>query len=240
MALDYIRDAVAVMAVRNAQSGGIEIRVSGNDSASCWVAVGPVLDADMSPRTLERCKGLDERAVRRHFGPAMTLRQCMAYWVAATRALYVRTGQLACSARDPDAEVGRDIRSRLAAHRAQVETAPADFACVLESEGLYCDLRALLPFTRWSGSRDGSQPTDMRIFLAAADPLRKERHLAGLGGTWLTPEALLLQSREGRTALDFMTYSCLRVLSDFSNVETLAEEYGYQRSQAPSGPNNSK
>jgi hypothetical protein len=39
---------------------------------------------------------------------------------------------------------------------------------------------------------------------------------------------LLMEWQRGQTTLDFMTYGCLRVLSDFQSVEALLAEYGRQ------------
>lgn len=217
-------DAIAVMAVRNAPTGGLEVRVAQDRRLDCWAARARVLTADTRPEVLARCRGITEAEVRRYLDARMTAQRGIGHWVAASREFFLQTGSLFCSRGSSGADVAPEIRFRLMSQRSQVETCPSGFARMLESEDIFCDLRAMLPFTRWSGRDGQSGETATQVFLAGVT--------ASLGaseaspGDWLAPETLLIEWRRGHVVLDFMAYGCLRVLSDFPGVEALGAEYG--------------
>lgn len=216
-----------MMVVRNAGGGGIEVRVLRSRGAGeFWAARGRVLEVDMSSKVLARCVSIAEEAAR-HLRHGISPRRCVAHWVAASRELFVRTGKLFGTRRGSSISGSPEIQCRLAAQRSRVEKFPADFATVLESEDVFCDLSPLIPFTKWMDCEDASASAHTQVFLAGvASDLRDEMLTpAGFTRDWLAPELLLVEGRRGRFTLDFMTYACLRTLTDFESVDALSAEY---------------
>jgi len=92
-----------------------------------------------------------------------------------------------------------------------------DFADFLAREKLSCDLGRLCFFTHWVAPDSGDA---RRFFL-----VRVPDDLRSPGSVWHAPDKALLLWRDGALSLDFATFACLRILTDFSSCDSLLSEY---------------
>jgi hypothetical protein len=224
-----IEDSVAVMAVRDAPAGGIEVRVSrGAGVRDCWAAKGRIRNVDSAARVLARCRGVTEAIARRYLGQRKSPQRGMGHWVTASRELFIRTGVLFGTQEDGQTPIAPETRSRLAARRFAVEPGAFEFAHLLESEHVFCDLRALVPFAQWF---DNGSPKNTRtqIFLAgfSRDSCEDSGNPEEGVPNWVAPEVILVERQRTQIPLNFVTYSCLRTLSDFQSIEEYRAGIGY-------------
>jgi len=212
-------DRVALVAVRDSRRFGLQVLSSpvsaqGAGSGSFSFPGDDIDSGDHAAATLGRCHHLTRAEARRSLGHELPPAHAMGCWVAAARVLLAATGLLFAVDEEHWTRVQRRVRLR---ERQALSGSGPDFANFLIRERLYCDLGRLFFFTQWTepGSGDAT-----RFFLAnVPDDLRSA------GVVWHAPDQALVLWRDGDLALDFQTFACLRILTDFSSCDSLLSEY---------------
>ena len=223
MPTDERGDRVGLVAVRDSRRFGLQVLLSRSSAAAARAGggnlsfpEGGIDSGDYAQATLRRCHDLDAARVRRLLGSEMTPAYAMGCWVAAARVLLAATGLLfAVEGKGRQrAPVQRRVPPRA---RHALSASGVDFADFLVREKLLCDLGRLFFFTQWVAPGSGDAT---RFFLVKVpDDLR------GPGSVWHAPDKALLLWRDGALTLDFATFACLRILTDFSSCDSLLSEY---------------
>jgi len=213
-------DRVALVCVRDSRRFGLQVLSRPGDAAAAPGSrnlsfPGDRIDsADHGARTLRRCHDLAEAEAARLLGHGMTPARAMGCWVAAARVLLAATGLVFAVEGERRTPVRRRVPART---RRALSASGRDFADFLIREQLYCDPGRLLFFTQWVDPGSGRAT---RFFLVKVpDGLRSP------GAVWHVPEEALLLWRDGELLLDFETFACLRILTDFSSCDSLLSEY---------------
>lgn len=213
-------DRVALVAVRDSRRLGFQAMARSVAVAEGAGSVGlsfpgdRVGSGDYAAPTLRRCHGPTGATARRLMGHERVPAHATGCWVAAARVLLATTGLLFAVEENHPTPVQRRVppRDRQASGRSG-----RDFADFLSRERLRCDLGRLTFFTQWVDPGSGDATT---FFLVdVPDDLRSA------GAVWHAPEEALLLCRDGALSLDFETFACLRILSDFSSCGSLLSEY---------------
>lgn len=213
-------DRVALVAVRDSRRFGLQVLSTSTAPAP---AIGSghlsfprdrIDSGDHAAATLQRCHGLAGANARRLLGHEMTSTYAMGCWVAATRVLLAATGLLFAVKGEPRTPVQRRVPPR---ERRPVSGSGLDFANFLVREQLHCDLGRLFFFTQWVDPGSGGAT---RFFL-----VNIPGDLRSPGAVWHAPDRALLSCRDGDLPLDFETFACLRILTDFSSCHSLLSEY---------------
>lgn len=215
-----------MVAVRDAPAGGIEVFLL-RDRASprYWFPSSRVQDLDASATVMARCHGVTKAMARQYLDHRKSARGCLSHWIAASRELFVSAGLIFCTQGDVSTPLEPATHSRLLAQRPSVEAHALDFGALLKAEDVFCDLRFLVPFAKWH-TPCGHGKGRTEIFIARV--LRQgDGYLwqSQTTGDWLAPVGAMVQWQRGRISVDFKTFSCLRMLADFPNVERLFWEY---------------
>ena len=180
------QEFVAVVPVRDAQAGGMEVFLLRDPgSTRYWFPNSCVRDADVTSKAMARCHGITKAMARHHIDHRKSALNCLGYWVAASRELFVRTGVLFCSQGDLHTPPPPETRSRLVTRRILVETFALEFLSLLEVENLFCDLRFLVPFAKWhTPSVEGSGRTEIFITRLSSE---HDAWPTDLTGDWVAP-----------------------------------------------------
>ena len=223
MPADERGDRVGLVAVRDSRRFGLQVLLSGSSAAAAHAGggnlsfpAGRIDSGDHAQATLRRCHDLDAAKARRLLGSELTPAYAMGCWVAAARVLLAATGLLlAVEGKGRQrAPVQRRVPPR---ERQALSGRGADFAEFLVREQLLCDVGRLSFFTQWVTPGSGGAT---RFFLVKVpDDLR------GAGSVWHAPDKALLLWRDRALTLDFATFACLRILTDFSSCDSLLSEY---------------
>lgn len=221
MPTDERGDRVGLVAVRDNARFGLQVLLSPASAPAVRAGTGNAsfpaerIDiGDHAPATLRQCRGLEAAKARRLLGSGMSPAYAMGCWVAAARVLLAATGLLFAVEGEGRSPVHRKVPPR---ERHLVSGRGVDFADFLNREHLHCDLGRLSFFTQWvePGSGDAT-----RFFL-----VKVPGDLRGAGSVWHAPDKALLLWRDGALPLDFVTFACLRILTDFSSCDSLLSEY---------------
>ena len=213
-------DRVVLVAVRDSRRFGLQV-LSKSIAAAAGAGSGDLsfpgdrIDSgDHAAPTLKRCHDLTWARARRLLGYEMSPAYAMGCWVAAARVLLATTGLLFAVMGEHRTPVQRRVPPR---ERQALSESGLDFANFLIREQLHCDLGRLFFFTQWvdPGSGDAT-----RFFL-----VNVPADLRSAGAVWHAPDRALLLWRDGDLPLDFETFACLRILTDFSSCDSLLSEY---------------
>ena len=221
MSMDERGDRVGLIAVRDSRRFGLQVLLSQSSSAAVRAGsenlsfpAGRIDAGDRAQATLRRCHDLAAAKARRLLGSGMTPAYAMGCWVAAARVLLAATGLLFAVKGEHRSPLQRRVPPR---ERCVFSGSGVDFANFLIREQLHCDLGRLFFFTQWITPASGGAT---RFFLVKVpDDLR------GAGSVWHAPDKALLLWRDGALTLDFATFACLRILTDFSSCDSLLSEY---------------
>ncbi len=214
--MDERGDRVGLVAVRDSRRFGLQVLLSRSSAAGGNLSfpAGAIDGGDQAPATLRRCHALTAVEARRLLGSEMTPAYAMGCWVAAARVLLAATGLLFAVEAEQRTPMQRRVPPRA---RHALSASGVDFADFLVREKLLCDLGRLFFFTQWVAPGSGDAT---RFFLVKVpDDLR------GAGSVWHAPDKALLLWRDGALTLDFATFACLRILTDFSSCDSLLSEY---------------
>lgn len=217
-------DRVSLVAVREGRRFGFEVLLpalaAATHSGSTALSFpGDRVDSsDCATAILRRCHDLTGTGARRLLGHELTPAYAMGCWVAAARVLLATTGLLFAVEGPHRSAVQRRVSPR---ERHVLSRNGPDLANFLIREQLYCDLGQMTFFTQWVDPGSGAAT---RFFLVKVpDDLR------GAGAIWRAPDKVLLLWRDGALPLDFATFACLRILSDFASCDSLLSEYRVRR-----------
>ena len=219
-------DRVVLVAVRDSRRFGLQVlsrstATAAGDAGRELSFPGDRVDSgDHAAPTLERCHNLTGARARRLLGHEMIPAYAMGCWVAAARVLLAATGLLFAVKGEHRTPVQRRVLPR---ERQPLSGRGVDFADFLSREQLHCDLGRLFFFTQWVDPGSGCAT---RFFL-----VNVPAGLRSAGALWHAPDKALLLWRDGGFRLDFQTFACLRILTDFSSCDSLLSEY-----QAPEAP----
>lgn len=219
--MDERGDRVGLIAVRDSRRFGLQVLLSGSSPAAVRAGgenlsfpAGRIDTGDRAQATLRRCHDLAAAKARRLPGSGMTPAYAMGCWVAAARVLLAATGLLFAVKGEHRTPLQRRVPRR---ERCAFSGSGVDFTNFLIREQLHCDLGRLFFFTQWITPASGGAT---RFFL-----VRVPDDLRGAGSVWHAPDKALLLWRDGALTLDFATFACLRILTDFSSCDSLLSEY---------------
>ncbi len=212
---------VGLVAVRDSRRSGLQVlwpkasaAAAHGGSGSLSFPAGECDRGDRAPATLLRCHGVTAAKARRLLGAEMSPDYAMGWWVAAARVLLSATGLVFAVEGEHRTPVQRRVPPR---ERHALSDRGVDFSDFLVREQLHCDLGRLCFFSRWVAPDSGNAT---RFFLVKVpDDLR----IAGC--VWHAPDKALLLWRAGAWTLDFPTFACLRILTDFASCDSLLSEY---------------
>ena len=219
-------DRVVLVAVRDSRRFGLQVlsrsiaAAAGDASRELSFPWDRVDSGDHAAPTLERCHGLTGARARRLLGHEMSAAYAMGCWVAAARVLLAATGLLFAVEEGHRTLAQRRVPPR---ERQAPSESGLEFTRFLVREQLRCDLGRLFFFTQWVEPGSGCAT---RFFLANVPA-----GFRSAGAVWHAPDEALLRWRDGGLSLDFQTFACLRILTDFSSCDSLLAEY-----QAPETP----
>ncbi len=212
---------VALVCVRDSPRFGLQVLLrqgvtQNAESGSSAFIEARLESRDCSPRTIEACYGLTGGEAKRYLGYGLSPSQALGYWVAGVRAFLAATGVLlavkGAGLTPVRLKVPMSIRRGL--------TDGLGLATFTARHDLCWDLKSLLPFSKWVELDGGAVKG---FFLVTLSERIRPR-----GFAWHVPEKVLLNWRDERFSLDFQTFACLRLLTDFSSCRSLLSEYAAQ------------
>jgi 8-oxo-dGTP pyrophosphatase MutT (NUDIX family) len=184
---------------------------------------GTLRNEDFSEAVLQRAAGMTPAQARTIIGAELPPRQALGLWIAAIRELYEEAGILLAVDSAGESVVGKNILNS----RSCALGTPANFAAFLESQGLFCDLGALVHFSHWQTPSHVATRFDTHFFLACAPahqcPLPASSEVAH--SVWLTPDAALRQFDKHELPIIFPTFASLRILADYDSLESVLKQY---------------
>ncbi len=206
----------ALVAVRDSRRFGLQVLSRSVAAGAVTLSFpGDRIDReDHAAATLRRCHHAAEDRARRLPGHGLTPAYAVGCRVAAARVLLATTGILFVVEGGRPVPAGRRVLPR---ERRAVSGSGLEFTNFLVREQLHCDLGRMFFFTQWADSRSGGATWFFLVKLP--DDLRVA------GAAWCVPDRALLRWREGGLSLDFETFACLRILTDFSSCDSLLSEY---------------
>jgi 8-oxo-dGTP pyrophosphatase MutT (NUDIX family) len=189
---------------------------------------GTLRQEDYSMSMLKRAAGLTPGQAQKIIGAEIAPRRAVGLWIAALRELFEESGILVArdSSGAPPA-TGLEPAKRLGEAHSKALAPAWNFACLLESEGLFCDLGALTHFSHWQTPEQIAMRFDTHFFLAELPtgqaPLPASSEVAH--SLWLAPECALQMLSRNQLPMIFPTFASLRTLADFDSLESLWKEY---------------
>ena len=175
------------------------------------------------------CDGLDH--ADRQLG-SLPPAEARAYHVAAARELFEEAGVLL--ARSADGRfvslAGAEVHERFRAYRHDVHEAAASLRSMLDRERLRLALDALVLFAHWVTPPIDTRQFDTRFFLTRVPPEQSPAHddTETTHSCWATPATAIRQAQSNEIVLPPPTWTTLRELESFSNVDA-AIAWGRER-----------
>lgn len=232
------RNAASVILVRPDSGGGFEVFMTRRPPEMKFLGGmyvfpgGTVQKPDCANRVLERCRGLSAKEAHKVLGATLKPELCLGHWVAGIRELFEEVGVLLCvteTGQLVDMSDERRIASLTAKRNALIEE-QIDFAALLESEKLFCDLTKLAYFSHWQTPGEFALRFNTRFYIAQLPPDQTPLPCSEevTHSLWVTPEKSLQLSERGSLPVIFPTFACLRTLAEFDSAESLCAEYRLQ------------
>ncbi len=166
------------------------------------------------------CDGLDH--AHRQL-PALPAIDAAAYHVAAARELFEEAGALLARTRDGQVVslVGAAAQARFRQYRADVHDQATSLRDVILREQLRLALDELVLFAHWVTPPIDARQFDTRFFLARMPPEQVPAHddTETTHSAWLTPSEAIRQAQAGRIILPPPTWTTLRELEPFADVD---------------------
>ena len=180
---------------------------------------GGRVDASDHDAVPEWCDGVEAAARRLQTLPS---REAIAYHVAAARELFEEAGVLL--ARDAAGFVslaGVEVHERFKQYRKDVHSGALSMRAIVEREQLRLALDSLILCAHWVTPPIDTRQFDTRFFLTRVPPDQTPAHddAETTESVWLTPGAAMAQARSGQIILPPPTWTTLRELEAFANVE---------------------
>ena len=229
------RYASTIVLARPDRSGGFEILLTRRPRKMRFLGGfyvfpgGSVHREDYDPRILGRCRGLTpQRACElldRNLPPELAL----GHWVAGIREVFEEVGVLLCSTESGGEIDLRDgaVREALEQKRRALVQGVIDFATLLESERLICDLSRPVYFYHRVTPEIYPVRFDTRFYLAPLPPhqqplARSEEVTESL---WIKPERALRRAYKDGLPLIPPTSTVLEDLTRISDWQNLRTRY---------------
>jgi 8-oxo-dGTP pyrophosphatase MutT (NUDIX family) len=150
--------------------------------------------------------------------------QALAYHVAAARELFEEAGVML--ARDHAGAIvslsGEGSHARFKAYRDDVHDGRATLRAIVEREHLRLALDILVPLAHWVTPPIDTRQFDTRFFVARVPPDQVPAHdqTETTHSSWMTPRDAIAQAIAGAIVLPPPTWTTLRELEPFGDVET--------------------
>lgn len=187
---------------------------------------GTLHKQDYSEPMSKRSIGLTADQAQKLIGADVAPRVALGLWIAALRELFEETGiLLAVDARGTP--VGAELKNRLGEEHSRLVGSKSSFQSVLESQGLFCDLKALAHFSHWQTPEQVSMRFNTHFFLAElpADQSPFPTTPEVTHSLWVTPDHALQMTSKNELPMIFPTFASLRTLADFDSLESVFKQY---------------
>jgi len=229
------RYASTVVLLRPDEAGGFEVLLTRRPAEMRFLGGyyvfpgGTVHQSDYSPSMLKRCRGLDGAEARRLLGGAHDPDVALGHWVAVVRELFEEVGILLCVAESGALVDLRDdaVQKRVERKRRAIVQRKSDFATLLESENLFCDLSRAVYLDHWVTPEIFSMRFDTRFYIAALPA-----HQTSLASSeevthsiWIQPAAALAQIHRRDFPILPPTTTVLGELARFNTWDRLRANY---------------
>ncbi|HXF76787.1 MAG TPA: hypothetical protein VNN13_11890 [Methylomirabilota bacterium] len=228
IAVPYPASSVAL--VRPAAKGSFEVYMNRRPAemdtyAGVYVFPGGrVEESDCSEKMLSLTAGLTPREAQATLGVEFSPELCLGYWVAAARELFEEAGiHFFVPQGNSTLSVGRRLMAELAQMRPVLQRGELDFATMLSSANLYCDLGPLAYFYHRVTPEHYRVRFDARFYVAALPPEQTPLHASEevSESVWLSPEEALERFESGRFPMMPPTLMVLRKLSNYPSWPAL-------------------
>jgi hypothetical protein len=179
---------------------------------------------DVSEAALRRAAGLSLLQAQVTVGGEISPRQAVGLRLAAARTLFQKSGILLAIHDIAQPATDGSVGGFPLLKPLNASGLNTDFGSILDATGLYCDIAALIHFSRWQEIMGTSTSYDNHFFLASAPvsdgfPVSPPRNL------WLSPEAALRRFREHAMSISFPTFASLRTLAEYDSVQSVLKDY---------------
>jgi 8-oxo-dGTP pyrophosphatase MutT (NUDIX family) len=235
------KQAATVILLRRATPSGFEVFLTRRPETMpflggmyCYPG-GTVRKGDYAPAMLEHCFGLAPRQAQAIIGAHFSPRAALGLWVTAAREVFEEVGILFAANDSAEPYTSEPKRAhRLAEKRRQLLGKSLSFLALLESEGLRCDLSALMHFSYWQTPAQISMRFDTRFFIAVLPegqtPLATSDEVTH--SLWLTPDQAMRLFAAGELPMIFPTFAALRTLADFETIDSVLKVFRATHSDA--------
>jgi 8-oxo-dGTP pyrophosphatase MutT (NUDIX family) len=227
--------ASTVVLIRPDQNHGFEIYLNRRPKqmdtyAGAYVFPGGrVEESDWSTGMIRLTQGLTPVEAQKKLGVEDRPERCLGYWVAAVRELFEEVGiHFFVSQRNSETISSQHkLFDRMAAKRMSLQRGEIDFADLLVSERLRCDLARLTYFFHRITPEHYRVRFDTRFYLAALPPDQSPLDAAEevSESVWLSPKAALDLAQADNFPLMPPTLMVLRSLSAHGTWEELRDTY---------------
>jgi 8-oxo-dGTP pyrophosphatase MutT (NUDIX family) len=228
--------ASTVVLLRPDEHGGVEVLMNRRpDSMATYAGVfvfpgGRVETEDWTGRILGLVRGVSALHAQAILGCELQPELCIGYWVAAVRELYEETGiQLFLSKTDQwSTSAILELQGRLARKRDALQKGQIDFASLLDSEGLYCDVSRLKYFFHRVTPEHYPVRFDTRFYLAALPPYQSvlDGSEEVAESLWICPSAALERAESEGYRMMPPTIAVLKTLAIHESWAGLQDRYG--------------
>lgn len=227
--------ASTVVLVRPDQHGGIEIFMNRRPQemetyAGVYVFPGGRVETDDgSEKMFALTRGLSSTEAQRLLGAELTPERSLAHWVAAVRELFEEAGIhfFVNGQGDPLLTGHEQALARLSQKRKALQRGELDFASLLESEQLHCDISRLTYFFHRVTPEHYRIRFDTRFYLAALpvgqDPLHYSEEVAE--SLWITADDALERSKSGKFPMMPPTLAILQIIAQRRSWADLIETF---------------
>jgi 8-oxo-dGTP pyrophosphatase MutT (NUDIX family) len=222
--------ASSVVLVRADARGGFEVYMNRRPAemdtyAGVYVFPGGRVEKDdWSEKMLALTAGLTSSEAQATLGVELAPELCLGYWVAGVRELFEEAGiHFFMPRRNPTLRSGPQLTAHLAQMRSALQRGEVDFATLLSSQDLCCNLAALVYFYHRVTPGHYRVRFDTRFYLAALPaeqaPLHAPEEVSE--SLWLSPQDALERFQSGTFPMMPPTLTVLRNLSDHSSWTAL-------------------
>ncbi|MBI1994956.1 MAG: hypothetical protein HYS66_00600 [Deltaproteobacteria bacterium] len=188
---------------------------------------GQVEEGDWSEKMLALVRGLSPAQAQQILGVDWRPEVCIGYWVAASRELFEEAGILFFSAADASLTSEENAAGRLAEKRQRLQRGELDFAGLLKSERLHCDVSRLTYFFHRITPEHYPVRFDTRFFLAALpqgqNPLHASEEVAE--SLWIAPKEALARFDSGSFRMAPPTVMVLRTLAEHKTWQAMCTAF---------------
>jgi 8-oxo-dGTP pyrophosphatase MutT (NUDIX family) len=215
--------ASTVVLLRPDQDHGFEIYLNRRpENMETYAGVyvfpgGRVEQSDWSTAVISRTRGVSPVEAQEKLGAGGQPEVCLGHWVAAVRELFEEVGiHFFVSQGGPPTDFSRQpIGARIAAKRAALQRGQIDFADLLSSEQLFCDLTRITYFFHRITPDHYRARFDTRFYLATLPPDQSPTDALEevAESLWISPGVALDRYNAGEFPMTPPTLMVLRTLN---------------------------